>query len=203
MATAVQLSRDALDRARRGSPDRLAGELADRTGADELVGALAGTRVVARCLLAAPDGLTRLDLHAGDGVALLLDGDGGDPAQAGDGLVSSHLDALVHLVVESVGLQWRPVPASPPFTVDDPTDVPTAVLDYPGSALAAHLPPSVDPARLRWWSLQFPGSSGAVEAEVTVLDAHRAGLFHQDGTRLEPTTSALAWDRLWAGLSRG
>lgn len=211
MATTLALSADALALARRGDLDRLAAEVRD-SGPDaapgrgpeqvgDLVGALATTRIVARCLLASPDGLRRLDLHGGDGVALLLDRDGADPATRSHGLVSGHLDALVHLVVESVGLQWRPRPVPAPFTVEDPTDVPTAVLDHPGSVLAERLPPSVDPARLRWWSMQFPGDESAVADELTVLDADRAGLFLQDGIQLRPTTSARTWAALWAGLT--
>lgn len=218
MATTLALSADALALARRGDLDRLAGEVGDAAttpapgsdpGSDrgpvgdrveDLVGALATTRTVARCLLASPDGLRRLDLHAGDGVALLLDGDGGDPAMRSRGLVSGHLDALVHLVVESVGLQWRPRPVPAAFTVGDPTDVPAAVLDYPGSVLAGRLPPSVDPTRVRWWSMQFPDEGSALADELTVLDADRAGLFRQDGTDLRPTTSARTWAALWAVL---
>lgn len=156
--------------------------------------------MVARCLVAAPDGLWRLDLSAGDGLALLLDGDGGDPTVPRAGLASRHLDALVHLVVEAVGLRWRPTPIPDPFDVDDPIDVPTSVLDYPGSPLAAHLSPSVDPARLRWWPMQFPGPGSVVAHEVTVLDADRAGLFSPDGPRLGPTTPSSVWCRLRTNL---
>lgn len=211
MASAVMVSADALARARDGDHERLAGELADRVavadGVEEvalatgdLVAALAATEVVARCLLAASDGLRRLDLHGGDGVALLLDGHGGDPTEPAHGLVATQLDPLVHLVVEWVGLEWHPPTPPVAFRVDDTTDVPTSVLDYPGSRLAARLPPTVDPARLRWWSLQFPATDSVAADELTVLDAHRAGLFLQDGGRLEPTTSADVWRRLWLSL---